>query len=94
MNSATGMKDSRLEVKTTQDAKDFLTKAASLCGMNLSSFLVSSSMERARILLRDHATIQLSQEGQLNLVRLLQGNQPPTEAMKSLRSRPRLEVRE
>lgn len=87
-------KDARLEVKTTQSAKDFLNQAAALAGLNLSSFIMNSAMTQARELLRDHTTIELSLEGQRNLAALLKSNTEPTESMKALRRTSRLEVRE
>lgn len=93
MTAATMAKDARLEVKTSQSAKDLLTQAAALSGVNLSSFIISSAMEQARKLLVDHSTIELSLEGQRNLAALLQGDSEPTEAMKKLQRMTRLEVR-
>lgn len=87
-------KDARIEQKTTKEVKDFLNKAAILNGMDLSSFMIASAMERARAILQDHNSIALSIEAQSKLVQLLQNPQQPTEAMKELRSLPRLEVRE
>lgn len=86
-------KDARLEVKTTQSAKDFLTQAAALAGLNLSSFVIFSAMEHARKLLVDHSTIELSLEGQRNLATVLQAKHEPTEAMKELQRTSTLEVR-
>jgi uncharacterized protein (DUF1778 family) len=87
-------KDARIEQKTTKEVKDFLNKAAILNGMDLSSFMIASAMERARSILQDHNSIALSTEAQLKLVQILQSPQQATEAMKELRNLPRLEVRE
>ena len=92
--SAFPLKEARMEQKTTSEVKDFLSKAAILDGMDLSSFMIASSMERARAIMRDHTTIALSAQGQANLVRLLQSQPEPTEEMKELRRRPLLKVRE
>jgi uncharacterized protein (DUF1778 family) len=91
--STFALKDARMEIKTTSEAKDFLSKAAVLAGMDLSAFMISSSMERAQTILRDHATIALSAQGQANLVSMLQAQPLPNEAMKELRKLPRLKVR-
>jgi uncharacterized protein (DUF1778 family) len=88
------IKDARVEIKTTSEAKDLLTKAAVIDGLDLSSFMISSSMERARMILRDHTSIALSIEGQEKLANILQSEHKPSEAMKKLRSLPRLKVRE
>lgn len=92
--AAIALKDARLELKTTKEAKELLSKAATLGGMDLSSFLLSTAMEKARAILLEHAAIELSEQGQAQLVALLQQPPAPTEAMKALRRIPRLEVRE
>jgi uncharacterized protein (DUF1778 family) len=88
------VKDARMELKTTGDAKDLLSKAAVLSGMDLSSFMISCSMPVAKNVIRDHASIALSAEGQAKLANLLQSKPAQTKDMKKLRSLSRLEVRE
>ncbi len=44
-------------------------------------------------ILRNHAAMPLSVEGQLQLVKLLQAQAEPAEAMKDFRKQPRLKVR-
>ncbi|MFI8616349.1 DUF1778 domain-containing protein [Acidovorax sp. NPDC077693] len=91
---ALALKDARMELKTTKEAKELLSKAAVLGGMDLSSFMLSTAMEKAREILLDHTSIQLSVQGQAQLAAVLQKPVAPTEAMKELRRTPRLEVRE
>ena len=88
------LKDARMELKTTKEAKELLSKAAALGGMDLSSFMLSTAMEKAREILLDHTSIQLSVQGQAQLAAMLQKPVAPTEAMKELRRTPRLKVRE
>lgn len=87
------LKNARLELKTTRETKELLSKAAILDGMDLSAFMLASAIEKARSILRDHAAITLSAEGQLQFARLLQTQPEPTDAMKALRQQPRLKVR-
>lgn len=87
------LKNARLELKTTRETKELLSKAAILDGMDLSAFMLASAIEKARSILRDHAAITLSAEGQLQLAKLLKAQPEPTEAMKALRQQPRLKVR-
>lgn len=87
------LKNARLELKTTPETKELLIKAAVLDGMDLSAFMLASAIEKARSILRDHAAITLSAEGQAQLVKLLQAQPEPIEAMKALRQQPRLKVR-
>lgn len=91
---ALALKDARMELKTTKEAKELLSKAAVLGGMDLSSFMLSTAMEKARAILLDHASIQLSVQGQAQLASVLQKPAAPTEAMKELRRLPRLKVHE
>ncbi|MYM33707.1 DUF1778 domain-containing protein [Duganella sp. FT50W] len=92
--STFAIKDARLELKTTAEAKEFLSKAAVLQGMDLSSFMIASAMDRARAIVRDHTAIALSAKGQIELANLLQHQPAPTDAMQELRRQPRLKVRE
>jgi len=87
------VKDARMELKTTKETKDLLSKAAILNGMDLSAFMLASATEKARSILWDHAAIHLSSEGQQKLVDLLAEQPAPTEAMKHFRDTPRLKVR-
>lgn len=87
------LKDARLELKTTRDAKHLLSKAAMLDGMDLRAFVLASAMERARTILQSHSTIALSAQGQAKLVEVLHNQQAPTPAMQALRELPRLKVR-
>lgn len=91
--STLATKNARVELKTTKEAKELLTKAAILEGVDLSSFMLSSSIEKARKILLDHTSIALSEEGQAKLVNLLQNQTSPTEEMVELRRLPRLQVR-
>jgi uncharacterized protein (DUF1778 family) len=87
------VKDARMELKTTKETKELLSKAAILDGMDLSAFMLASAIEKARSILRDHAAIHLSTEGQQKLVELLEVQPEPTESMKRFRDMPRLKVR-
>ena len=87
------VKDARMELKTTKETKEILSKAAMLDGMDLSAFMLASAIEKARSILRDYAAINLSSEGQKKLIELLEEQPEPTEAMKSFRDMPRLKVR-
>lgn len=87
------VKDARMELKTTKETKELLSKAAILDGMDLSAFMLASAIEKARAILRDHALITLSAEGQQQLVNLLQAEPEPTEEMQAFRKQPRLKVR-
>ena len=83
MQTAT-LKLARMELKTTFDAKDLLNRAAALDGMDLTSFVLGSAIERARKVVSDHALISLTKSGQATLAGLLADPPQPTEAMNQL----------
>jgi uncharacterized protein (DUF1778 family) len=87
MQTAT-LKLARMELKTTFDAKDLLNRAAALDGMDLTSFVLGSAIERARKVVSDHALISLTKSGQVALAGLLADPPRPTEAMNELMRMP------
>jgi uncharacterized protein (DUF1778 family) len=91
--AAQNLRQARMEFKTTADMKDLLGQAAALDGLDLTSFVLGSAIERARKVLSEHASITLSQQGQAALVALLRTSQAPTPAMAALMALPDLPVR-
>lgn len=87
------VKNARIEFKTTNEVKELLSKAAILDGLDLSAFMLTCVVEKARAVLKEHATTTLSEEGQRRLADILQAQPEPTEAMKEFRQLPRLKVR-
>lgn len=85
---ATTLRPARMELKTTSDAKELLNRAAALDGLDLTSFVLGSAIEKARKVVADHAIITLTKSGQANLARLLASPPNPTEAMNELMSLP------
>lgn len=89
--TATTLRQARMEFKTTADMKDLLTQAAALDGLDLTSFVLGSAIEKARRVLNEHASIALSQQGQAALAQLLQTTPAvPTPAMVALLALPAL----
>lgn len=94
MQAATmNLRQARMEFKTTTDMKDLLGQAAALDGLDLTSFVLGSAIEKARRVLSEHASINLAKQGQAALVQLLQTPQRPTKAMKDLMALPDLPVK-
>ena len=91
--TAVSLRQARMEFKTTTDMKDLLSQAAALDGLDLTSFVLGSAIEKARKVLNEHASIALSQKGQMALVQLLRAQQQPTPAMQGLMALPDLPVR-
>lgn len=85
------LKRARMELKTTDAAKDLLSLAAALDGTDLTAFILNTAMERARKVVSEHNTITLSRDGQEALARLLQAPlSQPTKEMRGLMSLPDL----
>ncbi len=94
MQTATmNLRHARMEFKTTVDMKDLLGQAAALDGMDLTSFVLSSAIDKARKVLNEHASIGLAKQGQLALAQLLQSHQEPTQAMTDLMALPDLSIK-
>ena len=87
MQTAT-LKPARMELKTTYDAKALLNQAAALDGVDLTSFVLGSAIEKARKVVADHAIIALTKNGQATLAGLLAKPPKPTESMKRLMGLP------
>lgn len=87
------LRQARMELKTTAEAKDLLNRAAILDGMDLTAFVLGSAIEKARKVVSDHANITLARQGQVALVHILAKPQPPKAAMKTLMQLPDLPAR-
>ena len=92
--AAINLRQARMEFKTSTEMKDLLSQAAALDGLDLTSFVLGPAIEKARQVLNAHAVIALSQQGQAALVRLIQTQPQPTQAMKDLMALPDLPARE
>ncbi len=93
METTQGLRQARMEFKTTADMKVLLSQAAALDGLDLTSFVLGSAIEKARKVLSEHARITLAKEGQAALARLLVRPSQPTTAMKELMDLPDLPIR-
>jgi uncharacterized protein (DUF1778 family) len=60
MTTATTQRDERIDLRVSTDLKTLLSRAASYCGMSLSSFLVSIAADRAKEVVAEHETLTLS----------------------------------
>lgn len=94
MQTTQHTRTARMEFKTTPDTKELLSQAAALDGLDLTAFVLSSAIEKARSVLNQHTNISLAQEGQEALVNLLSHPTSPTAEMKQLMQLPDLPVRQ
>lgn len=60
MTIATTQRDERIDLRLSTDLKSLLSRAASYCGMSLSSFLVSIAADRAKQVVAEHESVTLS----------------------------------
>jgi uncharacterized protein (DUF1778 family) len=79
-----------MEFKTTVGMKNLLNQAATLDGLDLTSFVLGPAIEKARKVLSEHANIALSRQGQAALTQALAHPAPPTPAMRDLMALPDL----
>lgn len=84
------LKSARMELKTTDSAKDLLSLAASLDGTDLTAFVLGPAMDKARKVVSDYTNISLTREGQAKLLSVLRTPTAPTDAMRDLMSMPAL----
>ena len=85
------LKPARIELKTTADIKDLISRAASLMGVDATAFVLAPAVERAQQVIANYSAIQLTLEGQRRFAALMNNPPKPTEAMKALGELPDFE---
>lgn len=55
-------RDERIDCRVNSDSKSLFTRAAELCGVNLSAFMIESARERAIRLIEEHERLVLNNE--------------------------------
>jgi uncharacterized protein (DUF1778 family) len=60
MSTATSQSKEHIDLRVSTDLKTLLSRAASYCGMSLSSFLVSIASDRAKAVVAEHETLTLT----------------------------------
>jgi len=70
-NQETQAKDSRLETRIPASIKNILQRAAELQGQTLTDFVLSSTTEAARRIIREHELLELSERDQIAFARTL-----------------------
>ena len=79
-------KDARIEFKTSSEIKELLQNAAHTLGMDLSSFLISVSTQRARDIMYEEQLLTLSSKEWEKLETYRAQENRPTQALKDLMS--------
>ena len=68
--------------------RSMISQAATLLGLDSTSFILGLAAEKAREVLSKHSVIKLSVEGQKRFAELSKSPPPPTAAMKKLKNLP------
>ncbi len=82
--SVAALKDARVEIKTSQTMKEMLNNAASLSGQDLTSFMLSSSEARAKVVLSEYNALSLSRDEQKSFMDAMRAPAKSTKALKEL----------
>lgn len=76
----------RINVRSTVDAKNVIEQAANLLGLSVSSFMIQSSFERAKELLKSNHELKVNNADRDMLMNLLENPRPANDEMKDLMS--------
>ena len=76
----------RINVRSTVDAKNVIEQAANLLGLSVSSFMIQSSFERAKELLKSNHELKVNNADRDMLMNLLENPRPANDEMKKLMS--------
>lgn len=79
-------KNARLEIKTTDFAKEFIKKAALLSGLDMTSFIMASAFEKAEAVMENYRKIEVSENSFSRLQEILNRDETavPTPALHKL----------
>lgn len=61
-----GAKTARLDLKTTEFAKEVIRRAATISGLDMTSFIVASAFEKAETVIESHRKIESYKEIELS----------------------------
>ena len=76
----------RINVRSTVDAKNVIEQAANLLGLSVSSFMIQSSFERAKELLKSNHELKVNNADRDMSMNLLENPRPANAEMKNLMS--------
>ena len=84
MSKANNLKDARIEFKTSKDIKALLQEVANSLGMDLSNFLISTAVQRAKEIQKEERVLMLSNQEWNRFEEILNKPQKPTQALRDL----------
>jgi uncharacterized protein (DUF1778 family) len=76
-------RSARLEMRLTPGDKELLEQAAALSGQGLTSFAVSSALEKARATLAASSVLTLSRRDMKRFAELLEADEEPAPALRA-----------
>lgn len=82
----TNLATERINVRSTVDAKNVIEQAANLLGLSVSSFMIQSSFERAKELLKSNHELKVNNADRDMLMNVLENPCPANDEMKKLMS--------
>jgi len=84
MSKPNDLKDARIEFKTSKDIKILLQEVANSLGMDLSNFLISTAVQRAKEIQKEERVLMLSNQEWSQFEEVLNRPQKPTQELKEL----------
>ena len=84
MSRTNDLKDARIEFKTSKDIKILLQEVANSLGMDLSNFLISTAVQRAKEIQKEERILILSKHEWINFQEIINTPQKPTLALREL----------
>ena len=84
MSKTNELKDARIEFKTSTDIKILLQDVANSLGMDLSNFLISTAVQRAKEIQKEERVLMLSNQEWKNFQAAVNNPQKPTQGLKKL----------
>jgi len=84
MSQINDLKDARIEFKTSKDIKILLQEVANSLGMDLSNFLISTAVQRAKEIQKEERVLMLSNQEWTNFQEIINTPRKPTKALKEL----------
>ncbi|CAA6807360.1 MAG: Unknown protein [uncultured Sulfurovum sp.] len=84
MQTGIHLKDARIEFKTSQDIKTLLQEVSNSLGMDLSNFLISTAVQRAKEIQKEERILLLTNQEWDKFEDVLTQPKKPTKALKDL----------
>jgi len=84
MSKTNDLKDARIEFKTSKDIKLLLQEVANSLGMDLSNFLISTAVQRAKEIQKEERVLMLSNQEWSNFQSIINTPKKPTKALEEL----------